>query len=216
MNNSFNPTYHGQSYLDEIIHKTFFNNKINGFFVECGAFDGYQESSCKFFEDNLGWTGLNIEPVPYLFDQLVLNRPNSINENVAISSENGKSVFTQAIHPTLGRNFGNGSLSYSDTHLQELKKQNCEFETFDVDVVSFAELYKKYLFPKIDLFVLDVEGHEEKALQGILSIPHSVLPRIFCIEYSIVGEDKISKLMKSDYKYIFKHFQNAFYAKKYE
>src|ERR1700722_17301469 len=102
--------YYGQGVgdyprVDEYIHKTFFNDVKNGFFVECGAFDGTIDSTCKFFEETMGWTGMNIEPVPYLFDKLIINRPNSINEKVALSSTNKKAIFTNAIHPTLQRNF---------------------------------------------------------------------------------------------------------------
>ena len=66
--------YYGQLSLDKVIHETFFPEKRNGFFVECGAYDGLGESTCKFFEETMGWTGLNIEPVPYTFDRLVVNR----------------------------------------------------------------------------------------------------------------------------------------------
>ena len=108
--------YYGQLELDKVLYETFFKDKRDGFFVECGAYDGVDESTCKFFEETMGWKGLNIEPVPYTFERLIKNRPNTINENYAISSKNGVATFTNPLHPVLGRNFGCGSLKHSEVH----------------------------------------------------------------------------------------------------
>jgi FkbM family methyltransferase len=205
--------FYGQFELDRVLYETFFKDKKNGFFVECGAFDGLTESTCKFFEESLNWTGCNIEPTPYAYNKLIQNRPNCINVQCALSSENKRATFTNAIHPEMGIHFGNGSLSHSDMHKDELIRTGCRFETFEVDCVQFNELYQKHSMPDIDLFVLDVEGHEANALQGILSIPQSALPKIFCIEHTITGADVIMNLLSSYYTYHSKHLHNAFYVK---
>lgn len=205
--------YYGQYELDRVLYERFFLNKKNGFFVECGAFDGLSECSCKFFEETLGWKGLNIEPTPYAYSNLLKNRPNSINENYALSSVNGISSFTNAIHPSYGMHFGNGSLNHSKIHMKELIDTGCKFETFNVECIRFIELYKKHSINNIDLFVLDVEGHEEDALQGILEIPVSVLPTIFCIEHTIIGLNKLKKILEPWYSYHSEEAHNAFFIK---
>lgn len=206
--------FYGQFELDRILYENFFKEKRDGFFVECGAFDGLTECTCKFFEDSLGWTGLNIEPTPYAFGRLSQNRPNCINENCALSSFTGKSKFTNAIHPDLGVHFGNGSLSHSEMHKNELINTGCKFETFEVDCVRFIDLLNKHSIKNIDLFVLDVEGHELDALQGILCIPERSLPKVFCIEHSISGADAITNMLSPYYNYHSKHAHNAFYVRK--
>lgn len=209
--------YYGQGVgdnprLDEVIHKTFFENVKNGFFVECGAYDGLVDSTCKFFEESMDWKGLNIEPVPYTFERLVKNRPNSINERCALSSKNGTATFANPIHPVLGKNFGCGSLQHQPIQLKELN--GCTFDVFDVETICFNDLYKRHSLPNIDLFVLDVEGHEEDALPGILSIPSEALPKVFCIEDSITGDSKITQLLSEHYTYHSRYYQNAFFIKK--
>ena len=205
--------FYGQFELDRVLYETFFKEKRNGFFVECGAFDGLTESTCKFFEESLGWSGCNIEPTPYAYNKLIKNRPNCINEQCALSSKKEKAMFTNAIHPEMGIHFGNGSLSHSSLHKDELIRAGCRFETFEVNCIQFIELYQKHSMPDIDLFVLDVEGHEAKALEGILSMPHSALPKVFCIEHSITGEDIITKLLTPQYAYHSRQHHNAFFIK---
>jgi FkbM family methyltransferase len=206
--------YYGQLDLDKVIHERFFQNKRDGFFVECGAYDGLVESTCKFFEESMGWKGLNIEPVPYTFERLIKNRPNSINENLALSSKNGVATFTNPIHPTLGRNFGCGSIKHSPIHWKSI--EGCEMDIFEVKTVIFEDLYKKHSLPDIDLFVLDVEGHELDALPSILSIPDHALPKVFCIEHTIVdmNDDWLVKMLADKYNYHSSSYHNVFFIKK--
>ena len=87
--------YYGQfdPPVDKFIYENFFatNEKKNeGFFIECGAGDGVTESSCKFFEESLGWSGINVEAAPPLFKRLIVNRPGSLNINCALSDYIGK------------------------------------------------------------------------------------------------------------------------------
>lgn len=206
--------FYGQHELDRVIYETFFKDKRDGFFVECGAFDGLTECTCKFFEESMGWKGINIEPTPYGYSKLIINRPNCINENYAISSSNSTAIFTNAIHPWMGLHFGNGSISHSDAHKRELINTGCTFETFEVNTIRFSELHKKAASPTIDLFVLDVEGHEVKALEGILDIPTQTLPKVFCVEYTITGLDIITQMLTNNYDYHSKYAHNAFFVKR--
>lgn len=206
--------YYGQQNLDEILHKSFFSDKKNGFFVECGAYDGMKDSTCKFFEDNMEWSGLNIEPVPFLFDMLKNNRSKCINECVALSDNNEKNFFSHAIHPNLGKNFGNGSLAHTEFHLNELKAIGCSFSKFEVQCVRYDILHVKHNLPPIDLFVLDVEGHEISALDGILSINKPDLPKVFCIEHTLSDLNVITAKLSEFYSYHSQFQHNAFFTRK--
>ena len=76
--------------VDRFIYERYFVGRPGpGVAVECGAFDGLTESSCKFFEESLGWACVNVEPYPPAFAKLVVNRPLSTNINVALSSWTG-------------------------------------------------------------------------------------------------------------------------------
>jgi FkbM family methyltransferase len=207
--------YYGQDELDKIIYENFFKDKKNGFFVECGAFDGLAECTCKFFEDSVGWKGINIEPLPYAFNLLVKNRPNSININCALSDKNIKRTFTQAVHPKYGMYFGNGSLKHTKDHLIELRDTHCKFRQYKVQCKKFDSICKEYKISEIDLFVLDVEGHEIEALKGIISLDYKVLPKVFCIEHTLCGGHKVLNSMLKDLYIMHSIYkQNVFFIKR--
>ena len=90
--------YYGQyiagNQVDRFLHLNYFPNKKDGFFIECGAADGFNLSSCKFFEEFMGWKGVNMEASPDKYKKLVENRPNSfLNLNKGLLHESGKFVF---------------------------------------------------------------------------------------------------------------------------
>ena len=76
--------YYSQFQQDEWLYNKFYKNKIDGVFLEIGADDGIDKSNTKFFED-LGWTGLCIEPSPDRFSKLISNRK-CICENISVYS----------------------------------------------------------------------------------------------------------------------------------
>jgi len=48
--------------LTQIFNAFFVKKKRNGFFIECGAYDGEGYSNTLLFELERNWTGLLIEP----------------------------------------------------------------------------------------------------------------------------------------------------------
>ena len=54
-------------YLETIVFKGF----KHGFFVDVGAYDGIHINNTFYFEETNHWTGINIEPIPKIFDYLI-------------------------------------------------------------------------------------------------------------------------------------------------
>ena len=69
--------FYGQKGEDKYFYETFFKDVINKNYIELGAMDGVNYSNTKFFEDELGWTGILIEPNKTLYNLLKQNRPNN-------------------------------------------------------------------------------------------------------------------------------------------
>lgn len=187
--------------VDEYLYNTFFKNKQNGFFIECGAFDGITESSCKVFDD-IGWDGINIEAIPSEFLKLKNNRPNNTNLNIGLCGleECGqiKKFFT--VQRTDGSHLGWGGF-HNEEKLKEISRHNVFIKSVDIKTLSFPTLIKNYINDKtIDLFVLDVEGYELEVLKGLVT--SSSLPKVLCIEFPQVGLHNISNIVTSvGYKY---------------
>jgi len=103
---------------------------------------------------------------------------------------------------------------FDSAHKTELINAGCKFETFMVDTIQFIDLYNKHSLSNIDLFVLDVEGHEIEALKGIVVLPLTALPKVFCIEYTISGDNEINNILSPYYNFHSKYTHNAFFVKK--
>lgn len=209
--------YYGQFPVpvDEFIYERYFKSerfKNNGFFIECGAFDGLTECSCKFFEETLGWKGINVEPSPVIYSSLVTNRPNSINVNVALSNENTTGTFHSVVHPVFGEQCTNGSLQHTDRHRKALQEINCEFKEYEVKVIRYPDLIEKYNVDHVDLFVLDVEGNELNVIASMQG--GHILPDIFCVEHGNLDKNEVIAAVESlGYKYDTSSYVNSFFVK---
>jgi FkbM family methyltransferase len=206
------PKFYGQwnPPVDRVLYERYFLGVRDGFFIEAGAFDGELECSCKFFEESMGWSGINIEPTPFNYDLLVRNRPQSTNLRLALSDARGTATFTQAVHPKRGQHFGNGSLAHTDGHRDLLIKDGCAFEQFPVPTITYGDLIAEQRVKRVDLMVLDVEGHEAAVIAGMIGC--EVLPQVLCMEHGHRGVDGTTKMLAPlGYVYDFSSFNNSFY-----
>jgi FkbM family methyltransferase len=200
--------------VDRFIYERYFRDEgIKGVFVECGAFDGLTENSCRFFEETLGWKGFNIEPVPWVYEKLCNNRPDTTNLNFALSDKVGTSTFTAVDHPVFGVDCTNGSLAHTAKHLSMLEADGCHFIEVPVRLLTWSEFVIQNGIKHVDLLVLDVEGHEVSVIEGMQDC--SVLPDIFCIEIGHLDFFEIrSRLEKLGYVYDVSSHVNAFFIKR--
>lgn len=202
--------------VDEFIYERYFKNDKRenaGFFIECGAFDGLTECSCKFFEETLGWKGINVEASPPVYKKLTENRPDSMNVNIALSNKIGKAMFKHAIHPQLGEMFGNGSLCHGKEHIKELLDKHCSFKDYEVDVIRYSDLIKRNNIKAVDLFVLDVEGNELNVIESMKNC--SVLPEVFVLEHGQLDQSEIIRAVEElGYDYDTKSYVNSFFVKR--
>lgn len=202
--------------VDRYIYENFFSRrklKNKGFFIECGAFDGLTECSCKFFEETLGWKGINVEPSPVIFEKLAQNRPLSTNVNYALSNEVGKAQFTSVVHPTFGEMCTNGSLKHGKAHKEWLDSVGCEYKAYEVNVITYKDLIEKNNVSRVDLFVLDVEGNELNVIESMKNC--DVLPKVFCVEHGNLDKYKVRTLVEElGYKFHSESFVNSFFVRK--
>ena len=56
-----------------------------GFYIDVGASSPNMDSVTRAFSER-GWRGINVEPSPHYFSQLVERRPADINLNVAVGN----------------------------------------------------------------------------------------------------------------------------------
>lgn len=149
-------TFYSQQGEDIFIYRNFINKKLSdGIFVELGGVDGITYSNTKFFEDELNFKGVLIEPTTQ-FQKLKINRPKCDCYNLAVSYTKDKIKFLGD-----GATAGTSDLM-TDNFKQSWHKKSNEYY---VDGEPFGDILNKSNIKYIDLLSIDVEGGELMVLE---------------------------------------------------
>ena len=176
----------------------------NGKYIDVGANDPENYSVTKLFYD-MGWTGINIEPLAELYHALKKARPNDINLNCGLGEKHGKQTFYVD---------GMGS-TFSQKVAEGYKKELREVER---EIMTLQEVYEKYCkyWNDIHFCKIDVEGYEKNVLLGVKDWK-SFRPWIFCMESTLPGtatpcfEEWEYILLENGYKLVKEHGINRYY-----
>jgi|APSaa5957512622_1039677.scaffolds.fasta_scaffold11832_1 FkbM family methyltransferase len=159
--------------------------KNDGFFLDIGAYDGVLGSNTYFFEQ-VGWSGICIEPNPWKYVECTNARPRSRVVHAALSRRHhvGVRPFTIVTEPT-----GSEALSFLTTsplHLRRCQIESQRMVQVPVPVLSADIVLGDHAGP-IDFVSLDVEGAELDVLAGFDL--NRFRPRAFVIEDNTFGRD---------------------------
>lgn len=163
-------------------------NYKNGFYIECGANDGVNQSTTWYFERTLQWKGLLIEPIQSVFTELKKNR-NKKNYfyNTALRSFKYKKNY-------LDLYFYKNDTLITRSALDKKKRLKVK-----VKCTNLNNILDEIKAPNIiDFFSLDVEGDEFHVLSGINFKKYKF--KFFLIESS--NFIKLNRIL-TKYKYTF-------------
>ena len=133
-----------------------FINYENGYFIECGANDGVDQSNTWYFEKILNWSGVLIEPLNKQFKELKKNRSkkNKFFNMALCSSESNNTMILE----------DNDLTSSTSKQNNKTVKSNTE----SVQSTTLTKILDEVSAPNlIDFFSLDVEGFEDQVIKGI-------------------------------------------------
>jgi len=149
------------------------------FFVEIGSNDGEQHDHLRAFILEREWRGIMVEPVPHVFERLRRNY-GAINrvvlENAAIAGRDGTVPFFYPGPPTdeeLARlpdwYDGIGSLSREAVvaHAKHIPDIEARVVREDVESLTYASLCRRHRVDRVDLLVIDTEGHDWEILRSL-------------------------------------------------
>ena len=144
--------------FEDVLLRRVFPRGTPGFYIDVGAFDPVALSVTKHFSD-AGWRGINIEPVPALYERLVAGRSRDINLNVGLSDHEGSLTLYEAPSvPTWSADRGimTGWFRVNPADLVERT----------VRVTTLARVCEQHVAGTIDFLKIDVDGHEREVLAG--------------------------------------------------
>lgn len=188
--------------------REYFGNKRNGVFVEIGANDPTSpESQSYHLETELGWTGLLVEPIPYLAQLARDERPKAIVCECACTAPQKVGKLELLIPKTEGELVtGHASL---EANIDEHNYQ--EFESISVDAVTLGDIYSEKNINHIDLLSIDVEGAELDVLLG--ADLERTKPKLILLEDKHLYLFKHRFLVKSGYVLAQRHNRNCWYVR---
>jgi len=170
---------YAQNFEDVLLARLFREVK-QGFYIDVGAWHPTLHSVTKHFYD-LGWSGINIEPIQHQHRLFVDERPRDINLNVAVADTPGRLCFHECLELT--------SLSTAnEAQAEKLRLDGYNIESYEVPIMTLTEVMAKYSNRPIDFLKVDVEGfvawydglsryyvrNEDVDLKGRLRLPPCV------------------------------------------
>lgn len=164
-----------------------FDNKRDGFYIELGAYDGLIQSNTAFFEKNLGWRGILIEPSFHGFKECIINRPNSICLNYACVSNDYKYDYVE------------GDFRYKNLMGSVGGKRLKSKDLVRVKASTLERLLDEHCHSNIDFLSLDAEGYELEILKGLnlnKYRPNKMLIEVYTKDY----DEIINLLNNHNYK----------------
>jgi len=176
-----------------------FNGKSNGVLIECGALNGIYLSVGYELSSLLQWKCFNVEANLKSYQELVKNRPESINLHYALSATDNETVLIS----------------------NAKKKKLCRIvddetrQHFKVQTITYKTLITDNKINKVDLLILDIEGYEGFAIRGMQNC--EVLPDVICLESRSLNElnNNLNYLecLSESYKVVGKVKHNYFFFK---
>lgn len=153
--------FHSQHGEDRWL-STYFKGRQSGYFVEVGAYDGVIFSNTLHFEQ-LGWTGILVEPDPDNAASCRKFRPQSVTYQCAMVEPEavGEITFYKI---TDGEVYSTTSLS--DSHRARLTSQGMSWREITVAARTLDSVLEEANPPKVDFISIDVEGGELAVLRG--------------------------------------------------
>jgi len=192
---------------EDILISGFFGDVKEGFYVDVGANEPVHDSVTKYFYDR-GWHGINIEPIPTLFQKLKAARPRDISLQVGIAAKKGETILHY--YPQ-----GNGLSTLSAEMAREHKARGDavtkDEEELRVQVLPLRDVLKEYANGQtIHFMKIDVEGFEAQVIKSNDWLKFR--PQLLCIEANHIFDGWERVLLDNKYTKVFFDGLNDYYV----
>lgn len=149
---------YAQNFEDVMLARLFQAQSV-GFYVDIGAWHPTELSVTRHFYD-LGWSGINIEPIRKQNELFAAERPRDLNLCVAVTDRKGSLRFHECADDT--------ALSTTDDdQAAALTQDGHTITSYDVETITPAEILAHCEGRTVDFLKIDVEGCEERIVRSV-------------------------------------------------
>ena len=149
---------HAQNFEDVMLWRAL-KDVQQGFYIDVGAWSPDIDSVTRAFYE-AGWAGINIEPHPQFYSELVSCRPNDINLDLAVSDVKGQAE----MHLVESTGLSSLDLSIATEH----RNAGLRVEVRQVQIQTIADIWRVHVPQRqpVHFLKVDVEGTEDAVLRG--------------------------------------------------
>src|SRR5271170_1689883 len=145
--------------FEDVMLARLFQGISSGFYVDIGAWHPTELSVTKYFYD-LGWSGINLEPIRKQCELLAAQRPRDLNLCVAVADRKGLLRFHECTDDT--------ALSTTDdAQAAALAQEGHPITSYDVEAVTPAEIVAYCQGKTVEFLKIDAEGCEERIVRSV-------------------------------------------------
>ena len=156
--------YYSQYGQDKFINEILLKYQVLGVFVDVGAYDGIIGSNTYFFEKNMGWDGICIEPNPEIYKKLTENRKCQCINGCALD-KNGQVDFRMI--SGYSEMLSGIIHEFDNKHIDRINSENCEYRDIKVDCYDLNELLINNDVTNITYMSIDTEGSEYSIIKNL-------------------------------------------------
>ena len=166
----YGPNRYSQ-FAEEWIIRDFFKDRRNGVFVDVGANHYKKDSTTFYLEEQLGWSGLAVEPLAQFEAEYKQFRPKTTFLPFFVSDTSDARAKLDVLDE-------HSVVSSSDRKFTERTAPNAR--EMDVPTITMNDLLRKNGIETFDFLSMDIELSEPKALAGFDIDKYR--PELVCIE----------------------------------
>jgi len=165
--------FYSQAGQDAYIYSEFFNlidsGKIPRVFVDIGCNHPIKFNNSYFFEKNLGFECIAIDPLTTYVSHWAETRPNAKLHSIALGDAKGKInllVMDKVVDDDLESKHHSSNM-FSTMSLDNTKRRSGNWKSIEVPILTAQDLFDTSKVSQIGIVSIDVEGFELKVLNGI-------------------------------------------------
>lgn len=195
---------YAQNYEDVMLRRAL-RDVQGGFYIDVGAQDPINDSVTRTFYE-LGWHGINIEPVAGWHARLVEDRPHDVNLRLALGAAEGEVTLYEI--PDTG--LSTTEPAFADQH----QRAGREAKASTVRVTTLDAVCREHGVTTVHFLKIDVEGAERAVLEGF---SFAIRPWIVLVEATLPNSQEPAYaeweplLTRRGYRLVYQDGLNRFY-----